>query len=301
MKLILFVFILIQSISVFAEAVFVPPGKIIHLGYHQMYYDCRGDKTPTVVIDVGLGDASANWIKIADALSEDTRVCTYDRSGYGYSGVGPDARTTAQIADELDVLLEFASIPGPYVLVGHSFGGYTAQYFATTYPDKTVGLVLVDSSHSDQIERLKPMEKHRDSDKKINILKPAISSEEYNELEKRWYQLNQSRKATFTLMDEMKYFGRSAEQVGKARKKLTIPTAVITRGKEFLPYVEGVSMEDVWQNMQKELLELSSNSWQVIAENSGHNIYKDEPEIIINNIKKVVREARNQRHIADMQ
>lgn len=298
MKFFIFVFLLIQSTFVFADPTFRPPGKIINLGYHQMYYDCRGDKSPTVIIDVGLGDASANWLKIADVLSEDTRVCTYDRSGYGYSGVGPDARTTAQIADELDVLLEFAQIPGPYVLVGHSFGGYTAQYFATTYTDKTVGLVLVDSSHPEQIERLKPMEKHRDTDKKINLLKPAVSSEKYNEIEKRWYRLNQSRKATFTLMDEMKSFAKSAEQVGKARKKLTIPTAVITRGKEYLPYVEGVSMEDVWQSMQRELLELSSNSWQVIAENSGHNIYRDEPELIIHNILKVVEEFKKSRIIS---
>ena len=211
---------------------------------------------------------------------------------------GDSLGTTAQIADELDVLLEFAKIPGPYIMVGHSFGGYTAQYFVTTYTNKSAGLVLVDSSHPEQIERLKAMEKHRTSDRKTNLLKRGLPTDHLSQIEKFWHSLNQSRKATFTQMDEMKYFAKSGEQVKQAQKKIDLPVAVITRGKEYLPYVEGESMEEVWQTMQKELLEISSNSWQEIALKSGHNIYRDEPEIIVKNIRKVVKEFRNSRIIS---
>lgn len=87
-------------------------------------------------------------------LSKQTQVCAYDRAGYGWSEPGPAPRTTDQIVGELFDLLVEAAIPSPYVLVGHSFGGYNAQYFAKVYPRLTAGMVLVDSSHPEQSERL---------------------------------------------------------------------------------------------------------------------------------------------------
>ena len=87
---------------------FRPPGKFINLGLHVMYIDCLGNKPPTVMIDVGLGDSSANWYKLATSLSKDVRTCVYDRAGYGFSDPGPSTRTTAQIVHELNMLIEFA-------------------------------------------------------------------------------------------------------------------------------------------------------------------------------------------------
>ena len=98
---------------------FKPPGKFVYLDSHVMYIDCLGEAAPTVLIDVGLGDSSANWYKLAKKLSQEVRVCVYDRSGYGWSSTGPAERTTAQITFELNQLLERADIPGPYVIVGH--------------------------------------------------------------------------------------------------------------------------------------------------------------------------------------
>ena len=65
---------------------FRPHGRFINLGLQVMYIDCLGEKSPTVLIDAGLGDASANWLKIAKVLSKDVRVCLYDRAGYGFRG-----------------------------------------------------------------------------------------------------------------------------------------------------------------------------------------------------------------------
>ncbi len=277
---------------------FHPPGRFINLGMHVMYVECLGDKAPTVLIDVGLADSSANWYKVAKRLSENVRTCVYDRAGYGWSDPGPGTRTTAQIVHELNMLLEFADIPGPYVIAGHSFGGFTARYFASKYPDKTVGVVLIDSSHPDQIVRLAELDK-AESKQPLKVSRKEPPPNYMNEFEKRWYFLNSSRKATFAQMNELKSFKESAAQVKHANLFPNVPLAILTRGKQLLPEIHGVYLEQEWRDMQKELLSLSKNSWQVIVAGSGHNIYKDAPGIVINNILRVVDIVRNGYIIAD--
>jgi pimeloyl-ACP methyl ester carboxylesterase len=270
---------------------FQPPGRFINLGLHVMYIDCIGENSPTVLIDVGLGDSSANWMKIAKKLSKNVRTCLYDRAGYGWSDPGPGTRTTAQIVHELNMLLEFAEVPGPYIVVGHSFGGFTARYFASKYPEKTAGAVLIDSSHPDQIHRLSALDRiERKSPVKVSRKEPA--PDYMDETERRWYFLNSSRKATFAQMDELKYFKDSAYEVKHSGPIPDVPLAVLTRGKNQLPEIDGISLEDEWQSMQKELLTLSNNSWHSVIEDSGHKMYHDAPEEIIDNILKVVNKAR---------
>jgi pimeloyl-ACP methyl ester carboxylesterase len=272
---------------------FQPPGKFINLGMHVMYVDCLGEKSPTVLIDVGLADSSANWYTLAKRLSKNVRTCVYDRAGYGWSDPGPGNRTTAQIVHELNMLTEFAEIPGPYVIVGHSFGGFTARYFASTYPDKTAGVVLIDSSHPDQIVRLAELDKtNKSAPLKVSRREPAPDT--MTEFEKRWFFLNSSRKATFAQMNELKGFKKSAHEVKNSAPFPDIPLAVLTRGKELLPVLHGVYLEQEWREMQKDLLNLSDKSWQVIVKDSGHNIYKDAPDEIIDNILKVVALTKNE-------
>ncbi len=270
---------------------FRPHGRFINLGLQVMYIDCLGEKSPTVLIDVGLGDASANWLKIAKELSKDVRVCLYDRAGYGWSDPGPGSRTTAQIVHELNMLLEFSDELGPYVMVGHSFGGFSARYFAATYPEKTVGVVLIDSSHPDQIYRLSPLDQHNKK-RPLKLGRAEPAPDYMNETEKRWYFLNSSRKAVFAQMEELRSFKDSAYQVKHSGSLPNIPLAVLSRGKSQLPEVNGVSLEQEWSDMQKDLLKLSNKSWQTIVEKSGHRIYLDAPEIVVSNILKVVIQTR---------
>lgn len=273
---------------------FRPHGQFINLGLHVMYIDCLGNKSPTVIFDVGLGDASANWLHIAKVLSNDVRVCLYDRAGYGWSDPGPGSRTTAQIVHELNMLLESAEISGPYVIVGHSFGGFTARYFTATYPDKIAGMVLIDSSHPDQIYRLSSLDQVKKK-QSLKLARKEPAPEYMNETEKRWYFLNSSRKATFAQMGELKSFKDSAYQVKHSGPLPDIPLAVLTRGKDQLPEIDGVSLEQEWQEMQKNLLTLSENSWQTIIKNSGHQIYIDAPKEVVENILKVVMKIKQQK------
>lgn len=269
-----------------------PPGMMINLGMHRMYIDCRGFGQPTVLIDVGLADASVNWLPVMASVQHETRICLYDRAGYGWSDPGPGERTTAQITYELHALLELANVPPPYVLVGHSFGGFTARYFATKYPDETVGVVLVESSHPDQVQRLAELDKLPDEKRRITIGRNSNPPDYLTDMEKKWFFLNSSRKAIFAQMDELKYFSGSAEQVKTAGPFPDIPLAVITRGVTQLPAIDGKSLEDEWRSMQADLTRLSRQSWQTIVDGSGHNVYLDKPSAVVEDIIKVVILAR---------
>ena len=103
---------------------------MVDVGGFRLHINCQGEGEPTVVLDSGAGGFSLEWVNIQKALSPQTRVCAYDRAGYAWSDMGPLPRTSRRIVGELKTLLEKGDIPGPYILVGHSFGGFNVQYFA---------------------------------------------------------------------------------------------------------------------------------------------------------------------------
>src|SRR5512133_732893 len=144
-----------ESTSEAADArAYPPPGQMVDVGGHRLHIDCTGTGSPTVVIDAGLGDWSATWKSwVQPGVEKTTRVCTYDRAGMGYSEAGPLPRNAAQFAKELHTLLQRASIPGPYVLVGHSMGGLTVRVFAHDYATEVAGVVLIDSMSPGQATR----------------------------------------------------------------------------------------------------------------------------------------------------
>jgi pimeloyl-ACP methyl ester carboxylesterase len=122
------------------------PGQLIDVGGHKLHLNCTGSGSPTVVLEPGLGEASAVMGWIAPAVAADTKVCVYDRAGKGWSESADGPQDGAQTAADLHTLLERAYIPGPYVLAGHSFGGLYILTFAAHYPDQVAGMVLLDST-----------------------------------------------------------------------------------------------------------------------------------------------------------
>ncbi|WP_198668877.1 alpha/beta hydrolase [Homoserinimonas sp. OAct 916] len=124
------------------------PGQLIDVGGHRLHLHCTGSGSPTVVLQPGGGEMSSNLGWIAPAVAQSTRVCVYDRAGRGWSEPADTRQDGTQIATELHTLLQNARVPGPYVLAGHSFGGYYTLIFAALYPDEVAGMVLVDSSDS---------------------------------------------------------------------------------------------------------------------------------------------------------
>jgi pimeloyl-ACP methyl ester carboxylesterase len=140
-----------------AERAYPPPGEMVDVGGYNLHINCMGQGSPTVVLDAGALGFSAQWVRVQREVSGTTRVCAYDRAGMGWSETGPDPRDAKQITGELHTLLSKAGIEGPYVLVGHSFGGMYMQTYAARYPEEVAGVALVDSSTDpDQFSQQRP-------------------------------------------------------------------------------------------------------------------------------------------------
>lgn len=133
--------------------IYPPPGELVDVGGHSLHINCVGKGSPTVILESGSGATSVDWANIQPEVANTTRVCAYDRAGSGWSETGPGPGDPQQIAGELHTLLGNAGIDGPYVLVGHSFGGLYVRMYADLYPNEVEGMVLVDSSHPEQSAR----------------------------------------------------------------------------------------------------------------------------------------------------
>ncbi|THD63147.1 alpha/beta hydrolase [Phenylobacterium sp.] len=134
------------------------PGRLVRLPDHRaLNFRCEGHGSPTVLLEAGFGGGSNAWGKVAPRIAQVTRVCAYDRAGYGFSDPGPMPRDGAAIARDLDAGLTAAHIAGPYVVVGHSAGGLYARLFAARRIKDVVGLVFVDSSVEHQTQRMQAL------------------------------------------------------------------------------------------------------------------------------------------------
>jgi pimeloyl-ACP methyl ester carboxylesterase len=123
---------------------------MVVLGGHQLHFNCTGKGKPTVIIEGGFEEFSFDWVLVQSKVENFTRICTYDRAGYAWSDNGPLPRTFAQINLELHDALAKLDEHGPFVLVGHSFGGPIVRNFANVYPGDVAGIVLVDAVSEDQ-------------------------------------------------------------------------------------------------------------------------------------------------------
>jgi pimeloyl-ACP methyl ester carboxylesterase len=276
------------------------PGRLVDIGTHRLHIWCVGSGQPTVVIDSGLGGNSLEWIRVQRSLAPNVRVCSYDRAGYGWSEPGPLPRTSSRIVDELFTLLKNADIAGPYVLVGHSFGGYTMQLFANRYPSETAGLVLVDSSHPEQFERflappirvnLAPSGRNR-----IMMLSPTPPVPENlpDEVKSLVRMLNLKGEARAAMGHELLDFRLSAQQVRNASDLPDVPMVVLTRGKRVWPKNDrGQHMERLWTQLQVELASRVQRTTHIVAQGSGHHIHLDQPELVADSVHMIVDLVRS--------
>jgi pimeloyl-ACP methyl ester carboxylesterase len=127
-----------------------PVGQIVNLNGHHLHVNCSGHGSPTVVIENGFDEYSFDWIFVQSRVARFTRVCSYDRAGYAWSEPGPEPRTFVQINMELRDALAKLGENGPFVLVGHSFGGPVVRNFALVYPKLVAGVVFVDAASEEQ-------------------------------------------------------------------------------------------------------------------------------------------------------
>jgi pimeloyl-ACP methyl ester carboxylesterase len=274
------------------------PGVRVDIGTHRMHIFCQGKGSPAVIMDSGLGGSSLEWIRIQRSLARRVQVCIYDRAGYGWSEPGPAPRTSSRIANELFVLLKQARLTGPYVLVGHSFGGYNIQVFASRYPYTTAGLVLVDSSHPDQVERLlqPPIRLNTapsGKGKTVMFSSPKLPRNLPEEAQQVVLSLLQFSGTKWAMADEYLNFRQSASEVKEAGALPKVPMAVLTRGvRASPPTPRGDLIEQLWFELQIELAERSPHAVHIVANRSGHHIHLDQPQLVSEAISLVVDVAR---------
>ncbi len=121
-----------------------PPGRFVPVGRSALYLHEQGQGSPTVLLESGLAASSLSWALVQPQVAEWTRVCSYDRAGFGWSRPFSQPRTVQNVVADLHALLRNAEIPSPYILVGHSYGGLLVRAFAHLYPGNVAGIVLVD-------------------------------------------------------------------------------------------------------------------------------------------------------------
>ena len=263
-------------------------------------------------MDAGLGGASISWSLVQPEIAKFTNVCSYDRAGMGWSDVGPRPRTSRQIVKELHTLLGNAGIKKPYVLVGHSFGGANMLLYAHQYPEEVAGLVLVDASHEKQLERFpKPPLQLRILKKTMPYLYKILPPLGVGHLVMRVKpdprlppavrEMNKAvrlrSQTANTAADELLSLEESFAQFRSTPGMLgDMPLVVLSRGKKWV--TPGMSAElnkqreQVWNELQADHTNRSRNGIRVIAEKSGHNIQYDQPELVIDAVRRVVEAVR---------
>ncbi len=255
---------------------------LIDVGGYRLALYCRGAGTPSVVLDAGAGADASMWEPVLAAVAPITHVCAFDRPGRGKSDTAPDPRSDQQIIEEVHTLLVRAAVPRPYVLVGHSSGGLNMRRYALYYPDEVAGLVLVDAVHPDQFVRAEA------------LLPPEVPTEDaaLQEFRQALRTINRSRlvAAQHGMTDDLQLATDAARSLG------ALPVVVVTATQHELgvPAAVLARLEQDWQTMQHELLNLSSNSVQIIAEGSGHNIQLERPEVVADAIRRVLEAVHHQ-------
>ena len=279
-------------------------GRIVAVGSHKLHLLCKGSGAPTVVIEQGAGEPSRLWWPVQDKIAEFASVCTYDRAGYGWSEPVAGGRTIAERAEELHTLLANAGIPGPYILVAHSYGGFIVRWFARNHPDQTAGLVLVDTPEEAAFFRREVLNFYS----RLRFMNGAVEVAARFGVLRLLGHLFPLDHVGFSFVRPAEYSAAGDDlaslqlveppmgNFGGVGSLGDMPLAVITHGQPFPgPFF---ILEKGWSEGQTRLARLSTNSLLIRANNSNHMIQIDEPGLVVDAIRRVHAAARNRAKLA---
>jgi pimeloyl-ACP methyl ester carboxylesterase len=298
-----------------------PLGQLVDLGGYKLHLLCTGKGSPTVVMSAGSGDFSFDWDLVQPKIAEFTQVCSYDRAGEAWSDLGPKPRTRKQEASDLHRLLLSAGIRAPYVLVGHSLGGLVVQAYGADYPTDLVGMVLIDASNGNsmlningRLARMREFSQDRpvpgprsmvtptdglspeeiqgieDSIKKYDFMRPTIDPP-YDKLpaDVQKLQLWAISQPKHWVATQNEYFGEEGEALYEWSRKSECPLGdmdliVLSRGKD---------LDEEHTKIEEELTQLSRRGQLTIVKGAGHHIQIDEPQAVVDAVRKIVNDARH--------
>ncbi len=290
------------------------PGQMVDIGGYRLHLHCLGHGGPAVILESGLGSDSTAWALVQPELAKFTRVCAYDRAGYAWSDPGPLPRTSACVAAELHALLRAAAIPAPYVLAGHSLGGFHVRLYAHQYPNEVAGMVLVSPSHEDLSAHTPEAVKRRDRRIEwwaslllrfgVPRLAPGLfGAKAYVDELRRKLPPEVAPAATslpFLTKHVTAYFreldavDESCRQIRAAHGLGETPLLVLTERSHPAGPVDPEDQEfgRGWDELMNQSARLSTRGRRVIANHSGHFIQLDRPDVVVNAIRDIVSEVR---------
>jgi pimeloyl-ACP methyl ester carboxylesterase len=230
-----------------------------------MFLNCTGNAPgATVILEAGHGDPSEVWSAVQKQVEQFAHVCSYDRLGLGKSDKVTVGHTADEIVDDLHHLLQAAHVPPPYVMVGHSIGGIYVRKYAAIYPTEVTGLVLVDSAHEEQFCRVS-----------------QISPEWAKRIRDR-FPADEQRAQGFLPPNERLAWHFNGPLIVIERGQLPASAASDPMAKQ---------SEAVFQLLEKDLANRSKYGQLRVAEMSGHYIQRDQPALVTQAIRDVVRES----------
>ena len=284
----------------------LPDGRTLNLY-------CAGKGSPTIVMEVGLSENALTWWKVQPRLAKLSRVCVYDRAGLGFSPIGPMPRDTrAEVAD-LEHMLKAARVKPPYLLVGHSMGGYNVRLFASRHSNDVAGLVLIDPSVENQIpimEKAVPatiegnqrtMRRQRacaDLGRPPDIVKYCIRSAPASfppDLAKKFTDVQGLHTSQTIFSEAESFFERDSQQVIAERRSLgSMPLIVLTRGEldDDLPPDQSATQSRMLMQLHDEVAKLSSVGSNREIDGAHHYIHIDKPDAVIDAVGEVLAAAR---------
>jgi pimeloyl-ACP methyl ester carboxylesterase len=247
---------------------------LVSVGDHRLDVLRAGTGQPAVVLETGLADSLDTWAPLVPMIGRFTTAVAYSRAGFGRSESGTSDHSARAEAGELHVLLARLGLQPPYVLVGRSYGGLLVRLYTSLYPSEVAGLVLVDGTHEQQVQRFGTLDPRYPAqfraffDSVLASLPPGAQAAEIRE--------------TMRI--------QAAGTVEGLGPLPDIPLAVLTsmRSDPKAAYVNGTPAgHDVWRALHEEWVRRSTNAEHIVTTRSGHGIQADEPQLVIGAIQFV--------------
>jgi pimeloyl-ACP methyl ester carboxylesterase len=297
---------------------FPEQGHLVDIGGMRLNLDCSGASSlgmPTVILESGAGVPAYGWHLVQPEIAKFARVCSYDRAGYGWSDMPVQMpRTSLQEVHELHALLRSAAVQPPYILVGHSLGGYLIRVYNGQYSDEVVGAVFVDSSHEDQTRRMGPefrkffeetLKSSRSQAKLIGILIHTGAMRLIQHRQRAQMRLPLDFLQTLEYLQrrdgfmqavgqEMESFEESANEVRNSGNFGNKPLVVLTAGKitevPGLPKKAVDEFHETWlHDLQPQIARLSTQGRQIVVTDSTHMIPFEAPQTIVDAVRGIVQ------------
>jgi pimeloyl-ACP methyl ester carboxylesterase len=268
----------------------VEPGRRLHIL-------CKGDSArPAVIFEAGLSQYAANstYGAAQDAIAPFARVCTYDRAGLGWSDAAPAGWTQEAMARDLHRLLANAGLRGPYVLVAHSLGGLLARTYARTYSKEVAGLVLVDSTTEADFPEFESARAGivAQIDSALAGARPGIPVIGLPGGTSPEMALAFTPEILRGVKTEFEAFAALPEAMRRPGGFGTLgglPLIVIRRGRTAQPPGEADARH---RAAQEALAAISTDSLSIVAQNSGHTIPLDEPQVVADAVRRMLAALR---------